>query len=121
VQTLITTDSWTSFGLLNSFTAGNDVNGTSYPPAYLLLPDGRVALRGELITPGTGTVTGVTFGVVPAAYRPTTNIPTATVATNNGVQVGAVYIRPNGNVQLAGAFGTSANIRLDCTLNVQGT
>jgi hypothetical protein len=124
---MIADNAWTNFSLQNSFSAGNDIGGTSYPPAYRMLPDGNVALRGTLVTPSSGTVNQVTFATIPAAngfgvsYRPSTNIPTATVANGSGGQVGQVFIRPNGNVQLNGAFATSSTIRLDCTINVAGT
>jgi hypothetical protein len=112
---------WHTFALLNSFTAGTDVNGTAYPPSYKLLPNGDVALRGTLVTPGGGGVTGLPFGAVPAAYRPAVNVPQATIANFAGGQVGAVYIRPNGNAEISGGFGNGATIHIDGIIPVAGT
>lgn len=116
-----TQETWHTLSLTSGWSAGTDLAGTSYPPAYKLLPDGNVALRGDLGTPSSGSVTTTTFATIPAAYRPTTNVPTATVVNHTGSQSGAVCLRVNGNLQLSGAFGNSTSIRLDCILNVNGT
>jgi hypothetical protein len=113
------TEQWHTLTLQNSFTVGTDINGTSYPPAIMLMPDGDVRLKGELVTPAAGGVTNTTFATTPGSvYNPVTNIPTATIVNNTGNLAGVVYIRPNGNIQLAGAFGNSASIRLDCRIGL---
>lgn len=118
--TLITTDSWTNF-TLTAGSAGTDINGTSYPPAYMLTPTGDVKLRGVLVTPGGGLPAGTTWATIPAAYRPATNIPVALISNATAGTLAHVYIRPNGNVQFDAALGGTFNMYLDCTLNVQGT
>lgn len=120
--TLITTDSWHPFSLASGWSVGTDSNGTNYPPAYRLLPDGAVAIRGCLTTPSSGTVLSVPVNSVALAapYVPASGapIPTATVVQASGAHLGTVEIHPNGNVELQGSFLNGNNVRLDCTIRV---
>jgi hypothetical protein len=116
------TETWHLFNLTAGWTVGTDSNGTSYPPAYMLLPDGAVAIRGCIITPAAGSAVGVAFNstnlIAPYVPAGGSNIPTATVAQASGAHVGTVEIHPNGNVELQGSFTTSNNVRLDSTVRV---
>lgn len=115
-------EGWHNFTLASGWAAGTDANGTSYPPAYKLMPDGTVALRGIIVTPASGTVLGVAFNSVALAspYVPAsgTPLPTGVVVQASGAHVGTVEIHPNGNVELEGNFTTSNNVKLDCTVRV---
>lgn len=108
------------FSLTSGWLAGTDSNGTVYLPGYSMMPDGNVSITGCLTTPATGTVTGVAWAVIPAAYRPGSgaNIPTGTCAQATGAHVGTVEIHPNGNMELQGSFGNGENIRLDCIVQI---
>lgn len=119
--TLIETDSWHNVSLVAGWTAGNDLNGTSFPPAYKLLPDGNVAIRGVLVTPGSGAIPGTAFTNValPVAYRPSTWVVSASITNAAGGTSGHVSIRPNGNLCLEGAFGNSFTVKLDSILLVR--
>jgi hypothetical protein len=114
LPTLITTDSWNNISpLLASFTAGNDLNGTSYPPQYRLTTDNAVEFRGVITTPSSGGVTILTCFVLPAAYRPSVNIASAIVVSRGGAQAGEIIIRPNGNLQFNGSFTNSNILQID--------
>lgn len=109
--TLIQTDSWTNMTLQNSFGAGIDVNGTSYPPQYRLTINNEVEFRGVLVTPGTGVVTLLTLTNIP--YHTSNQFASDIVVNRNGNNAGIIFVRNNGNVQLNGSFTNSNNIQLD--------
>lgn len=110
------------FVLNSGWSVGTDSNGTSYPPAYQLMPTGEVAIQGCLVTPSSGTVLGTPFNstALAAPYVPASGspIPTATVAQATFGHGGTIEIHPNGNVELQGNFSTGENIRLDCRVRI---
>lgn len=115
-----TPESWHILTLQNSFTAGVN-NGFTDAPSYAILPFGpyyspgigkTVAFRGTLVTPGSGGVTGLTFGAVPAGYRPQAG-PFSRVnglVNAGGGQSGRIDLHSDGNLQLGGGFGNGAII-----------
>jgi len=120
VTTPATPETWHTFSL-SVGSAGNDINGTSYPPAYRLLPTGDVAIRGAWVPPGGGYTSGTTWTTIPAAYRPATNIPSALIGNAATSTLSHVYIRPNGNVQFNTNIGAGTTMYLDSILLVNGT
>ncbi|MGI0133948.1 MAG: hypothetical protein ACREBW_03200, partial [Candidatus Micrarchaeaceae archaeon] len=120
LPSLITTDSWHNFSLTGGTSAGTDINGTTYNPAYMLTPTGDVKLKGVVKAAAGGLAVGTTWAVIPAAYRPATNIPTLLVANGTLGTFAHVYIRPNGNVQFDKALGGGVSMYLDGALNLQG-
>jgi hypothetical protein len=114
-------ESWHPFALLASTVAGTDINGTAYPPAYTLLADGNVALRGVVKAGAGGLAAGTAWGAVPAAYRPVTNIPVALVANGTLGTFAHVFARPNGNVVFDAALGAGVSMYIDSILLRQGT
>lgn len=121
VPTLIQTDSWNPFTLLAGTSAGTDTGGNTYTPGYKLQPDGDVALRGVVVAPAGGLPAGTTWGTVPAAYRPGTNIPPSLVSNGGTGTLAHVYIRPNGNVQFDQNIGAGIAMWIDTTLHIQGS
>jgi hypothetical protein len=115
----VTGSEWATMTLKNNFSVGGDVNSANYPPAYRMMPDGTLAIRGALNTPNSGGVTGVTFATLGAAFGNTQpNPPTALVIQASGNHQGAVTIDSSGNLQLTGNFATNNNVYIDCTLRV---
>lgn len=119
--TPVVPETWHTMSLTGSTTAGNDINGTSYPPAYQLSAQGDLKLRGVVVSAAGGLASGTTFATLPTGYRPATNIPTCLVSNGNHGTLAHVYIRPNGNLQFNVALGATTSMFLDCTLNIQGT
>lgn len=114
-------ESWHPFTLQASCTAGTDVNGTTYTPAYMLLPSGDVKLRGVVVAPGAGLAAATTWATIPTGYRPGTNIPVALISNGGRGTFSHVYVRPNGNMQFDAALTAGTAMWIDCVLNVQGT
>lgn len=112
---------WNPLSLTGGVSAGNDINGTTYTPAYKLMPDGNVALKGCVLAGAGGLAANTTWATVPAGYRPTTNIPVALITNGTHGTVVHVYIRPNGNVQFNAAVGAGVNMYIDSILQVYGT
>lgn len=119
--TLITTDTWNNFSLQNGCTAGTDVNGTTYTPAYMLTPTGDLKIRGVVVAPAAGLAAGTTWGAVPVQYRPGGNCPVALISNGSRGTISHVYVRPNGNMQFDAALGAGVAMWIDSTLNVWDT
>lgn len=111
-------ETWHTMTLTAGWGSGNNVlTGASDPPSYRLNPDLTVSLRGALITPSTGTVTGVAFAVLPSGYRNTQPTPpTAALVQNNFGHGGGVGLFASGNLELWGNWTNSENLQIDCTL-----
>lgn len=108
------------FTLVGGTSAGTDVNGTAYPPSYKMLPDGDLALTGVVHTAAGGLAATTTWAVIPASYRPATNIPVALIANAISGTLTHVFVRPNGNMQFLDAIGGASNMWIDCTLHING-
>ena len=110
---------WSPMTLKNSFSVANDISGNAYPPAYRMLQDGALAIRGSLSTPNGGNVTEVTFATLPVAYAATTSHPpTACVIQASGNHQGSVSIDQSGNLQIHGNFANNNTVYIDSTLRV---
>jgi len=120
VTTPAIAETWHTFSL-SVGAAGTDINGTAYPPAYQLLPNGNVAIKGAWVAPVGNYTAGTTWTTIPAAYRPTTNIPVAFISNGAAAIVTHLYIRPNGNVQFNNNITAGTTMYLDCILLVAGT
>lgn len=114
-------ESWHPFTLTASCTAGNDINGNLYTPAYRLTNGGNLKLQGVVVAPAAGLASGTTWAVIPAAYRPATNIPVALISNGSHGTLAHVYVRPNGNMQFNSALGATVSMFIDCELNIAGT
>lgn len=96
-------ESWHAVMLKNSFLDGE------FGPGYRSLDGGStIAFHGQVITPSTGSVTGLDAFSVPTAYAPTFGTGVfvrwpATSQTNPG-HCGYCELHPDGNVQLFGNF-----------------
>lgn len=99
-------DVWNAVTLKNSFTNGE------FGPAYKTLDGiGQIAFHGQLITPPTGTVTGINACQVASAYGATFGSGVyvrwpITSQTNPG-RCGYAELHPDGNVQIFGGFTNS--------------
>jgi hypothetical protein len=114
-------ESWHNFSLSSGFSAGTDINSTTYNPAYRLLSDGDVELSGVVNITATYT-SPATFAVIPSQYRPSTYVLSCTVSNSIGNTFGQVILRPNGNVQIHTTNYTSGwTFNLDgCILPLYG-
>lgn len=107
-------ETWHIMTLTSGWAVGPDSLGVNYPPAYRLLPDGSVALRGTLQTPGSSPATDVAFTTLPGSYASTfTHPPAAPVVNLGGTQTGHVYLDASGKLYLNGGFNNSINVFLD--------
>jgi hypothetical protein len=96
--TLITTDSWNTATLLNSWAgSGSATNGLF----YRLTPDNMVQLVGDLTSPGTASV----IATLPAAYRPATAV---NVEWNRYDDSGTAHatVGTNGNITMQTTVGS---------------
>lgn len=123
-----TPEGWNNFALVGGTSAGTDINGTTYTPAYQLLPTGDVKVRGVLLTGGAGLASGTTWATIPAGtnglgqgYRPVTNIPTLLTSNAALSAFYHLYVRPNGNMQFDAAVGVNTRVFLDGILLTGGT
>ena len=114
-------ETWHPFTLALG-TSANDINGTNYPPSYMLLSNGDVAIKGAWLPPGGGYTSGTTWAVIPALaqYRPVTNVPTALISNAAHATFTHMYVRPNGNMQFNSAIAAATTMYLDSILHVKG-
>lgn len=106
-------------GLLNGFTNGTDLNGTSDPVQVRQIDGTTIQFRGRVVTPSSGPVNQVTIFSLSAAgpyTLPATLIRESPANNVLGGQNGSILLRPDGNVQVNGNFGTSSNIIFNAVL-----
>lgn len=110
---------WQTMSLKSGWGVGQDDNNNNYPPAYRLMPDGTLAIRGVLTTPNNYN-SGSTFCQLPPAYANTQpNIPTAAVTQINGNNPGRVSIDSSANLKLTSSqFGNNYNVAIDSLLRI---
>lgn len=110
---------WVTMTLKNGFSVATDTNGTNYPPAFRMMQDGTLAIRGSLGTPGSGSIEGVTFATLGSAFgtmQP--NPPTCSVVQATGNHQGSVTVDGAGNLQLSGNFASNNTVYIDGLLRV---
>lgn len=108
---------WTTMTLKNGNSVGSDAFSNNYPPAFRLMQDGTLALRGVV---NNGSNPNAVFATLGAAYGNTQpNQPAASVVQVSGNHQGVVTIDSAGNLTLQGNFaGPNENIYIDCELRI---
>lgn len=108
---------WSTMTLKNGNTVGQDAFGVNYPPAFRMMQDGTLALRGVV---NNGSNANAIFATLGSAYGCTQpNQATASVVQASGNHQGVVAIDSAGNLTLQGNFLPGGeNIYLDCSLRI---
>jgi hypothetical protein len=110
---------WQNMTLKNGFSVGAAAGNANYTPAYRMMQDGTLAIRGALNTPNNPS--GTIFATLPLAFANTQPFNPGCVAIqSNGNNSGYVYIDSSGNLTLtAGSgIGNNYNILIDGLLRI---
>jgi len=111
-------DNWHNLTLQNGVTAGTDINGTSFPPAFTLTADGYTKLRGVAVAPAGGLAATTTWAAISNPdYLPQNNVVNAIIGNMTNTNIFHVTLRPNGNLQFTSAIAANGVVYLDCELN----
>ena len=117
----VSPETWHNFSIVTG-SAGVDQGGISYPPQYMLLSNGDVAIAGVYVSPAGGLVVNTTWATIPAltGYRPATNFPVILCSNNNHGTIAHLFMRPNGNMQFNAALGATVSMNLDGVRHIKG-
>lgn len=113
----ITGTPWTNMTLKNGNSAGTDAFSNTYTPAYRMMPDGQLALRGVV---NNGSNPNAVFATLGPAFGCGNSVPAAaSVIQVSGNHAGVVTVDQGGNLTIQGNFaGPNENIYIDCTLRL---
>jgi hypothetical protein len=115
----ITGSQWQNMTLKNGYTVGNSAGNSGYTPAFRMMQDGTLAIRGALNTPNSFTSNTI-FATLPIAYGNNQPFsPSSPASQQNGSNPAYVYIDSNANLFLVGnQLGNNYNVVIDGVLRI---
>lgn len=112
----ITGTQWAPMTLKNGNSAGTDAFSNTYTPAYRMMPDGQLALRGVIAN---GSNPNAIFATLGPAFGCGNTVPAvASIVQVSGNHQGVVTCDQGGNLTIQGNFTSNENIYIDCTLRI---
>lgn len=113
-----TVEVWTFMvGLTNNFSASGGAADWDPQYHYSPLAGGKVFFKGLIVTPGTTTVSGVTFFTLPANYRPSKTCRWPCI-NRDANTIGYCSLHSDGSMQIFNFTGHSENIDISGTAHI---